>query len=266
MQADILLYSMKKRHIIVLITVLLLICSGAYLIANRQNVDTSISQSQTKVSSETTQEKPPQTFNKYAESLVEPTSIWFIANKHNALPISYVPGDLTVLNVPLRLAKTEQQMQIRKVTAINLTTLFEDAKKAGLQLEFGSGYRSAQYQKTLYDGYVASMGKAEADRSSARPGHSEHQTGLALDFTRTDKQCYVDACFATVPEGKWLAENAYKYGFILRYPQDKEQVTGYMFEPWHYRYVGKELASEMHASNISTLEEFFNLGSAPDYK
>lgn len=207
----------------------------------------------------------PQGFNKTLYSTTDPTSIWFIANKHSPLPISYEPSDLTVLQVPLRLNASEMQMKIRKVAATDLTQLFTDAKSSGLQLQFGSGYRSAAYQKVLYDGYVSSMGKAEADRSSARPGHSEHQTGLTLDFTRIDAKCHLETCFADTNEGKWLAENAYKYGFILRYTSDKEQVTGYMFEPWHYRYVGRELAAEMHTTGVKTLEEFFDTGAAPDY-
>ncbi len=205
-------------------------------------------------------------FNTSAQSLTDPTSIWFIANKHFSMPVSYVPGDLTVLTgVPLRLAASEEQMKIRKVAEEQLLRLFTDAKQAGLQLEFGSGYRSASYQKVLYNGYVQSMGQAEADKSSARPGHSEHQTGLALDFTRVDGSCHLEECFGTLAEGKWLAENAYKYGFILRYPEGKELITGYMYEPWHYRYVGTELSTELHTKQIQTLEEFFGLAAASDY-
>lgn len=208
----------------------------------------------------------PPTFNKTQRSTTDPASIWFIANKHFALPISYEPSDLTTISVPLRLGASEMQMKIRGVVAEDLTQLFADGKAAGLQLQFGSGYRSAAYQKVLYDGYVSSMGKAEADRSSARPGHSEHQTGLALDFTRIDGKCHLDVCFADTTEGKWLAANAYKYGFILRYTNDRETVTGYMFEPWHYRYVGRELAAEMNSTAVKTLEAFFSTGPAPDYK
>lgn len=218
----------------------------------------------TKAPEQNTPETP--TFNKSARSLTDPTSIWFVANKHYALPISYVPSDLTVLSgVPLRLAASEEQMKIRKVAESQLLRLFADAKSAGLQLEFGSGYRSASYQKVLYNGYVQSMGQAEADKSSARPGHSEHQTGLALDFTRVDGSCHLEACFGDLAEGKWLAENAYKYGFMLRYPEGKETITGYMYEPWHYRYVGTELSTELHSKQVQTLEEFFGLAAATNY-
>lgn len=209
-------------------------------------------------------QKPPE-FNKSLYSLTEPTSVWFIASKHFALPTTYVPNDLTVPEVPLRLAKSEEQMQIRGIVATDLTALFTDAAKNGLQLEFGSGYRSAAYQKQLYTGYVASMGQAEADRSSARPGHSEHQTGLALDFTRIDGKCHLEECFGTLEEGIWLAKSAHTYGFVLRYPQNKEQTTGYIYEPWHYRYVGKELAAELYRTGTQTLEEFFSLAPATNY-
>ncbi len=205
------------------------------------------------------------TFNKKQYSTTDPASLWFINNKVTGLPLDYVPIDLVVPGVSLRLAATQEQMQLRKIAQTDLEHLFADAKQAALQMQFGSGYRSAKYQKTLYDGYVASGGKAEADRVSARPGHSEHQTGLALDFTRADGKCHLEACFGDQPEGKWLAENAYKYGFILRYTTDKESVTGYKFEPWHYRYVGKDLAAEMQKQHIATLEEYFDTGAAPDY-
>ena len=238
--------------------------SGVFIILHKNSEPTKQVITTTAVNTNSNTTKANE-FNKNANSTTDSESIWFIANKHSALPTSYEPTDLTVLNVPLRLSSKEMQMQIRKVAASDLTQLFTDAKSAGLQLQFGSGYRSAAYQKVLYDGYVQSMGKTEADRSSARPGHSEHQTGLALDFTRIDSKCHLEACFADTAEGIWLAANAYKYGFILRYTSDKEQVTGYMFEPWHYRYVGKDLAAEMHDKNIKTLEEFFDTGAAPDY-
>ncbi|NBU33235.1 D-alanyl-D-alanine carboxypeptidase family protein [bacterium] len=225
---------------------------------NKSPTSVTTTQTQSQLSTNTS-------FNSKQYSTTDPGSIWVIVNKQTPLPLTYEPRDLLVPAVPLRLGAAEMQMKIRSITAVDLTQLFTDSNAAGLQLQFGSGYRSAAYQKVLYDGYVSSMGKSEADRSSARPGHSEHQTGLALDFTRIDGKCHLDTCFADTEEGKWLAQNAYKYGFILRYSVDKEAITGYMFEPWHYRYVGKELAAQMHTTGIKTLEEFFNIGAAPDY-
>lgn len=204
-------------------------------------------------------------FDKKLYSLTEPDSLWFINNKHTGLPLDYLPKDLIVPNVPLRLGSDAEQMKIRKIAQIDLEKLFADSMVAGLQMQFGSGFRSSSYQKTLYDSYVASQGQQAADKSSARPGYSEHQTGLTLDFTRIDGKCHLEDCFGQTAEGKWLADNAYKYGFILRYVPGKEPITGYMSEPWHYRYVGLGLAKQMHEQKIQTLEEFFGLEAAPDY-
>jgi D-alanyl-D-alanine carboxypeptidase len=260
---------MKKKLLVVSAICLVSLSAGILLFTNKSSAPSTVqpgtlAETDTKDPEQSTPEAP--TFNKSAQSLTDPTSIWFIANKHYALPISYVPSDLTELSgVPLRLAASEEQMKIRKVTETQLLQLFADAKSAGLQLEFGSGYRSAAYQKVLYNGYVQSMGQTEADKSSARPGHSEHQTGLALDFTRVDGSCHLEACFGDLAEGKWLAENAYKYGFMLRYPEGKETITGYMYEPWHYRFVGTDLSTELHSKQVQTLEEFFGLAAAADY-
>jgi D-alanyl-D-alanine carboxypeptidase len=128
-----------------------------------------------------------------------------------------------------------------------------------------SAYRSYSTQVTVYNGWVAKLGQAQADIQSARPGFSEHQTGLALDISALPAKCSLDACFADTPQGQWLAANAWKFGFLLRYPADKTAITGVTFEPWHYRYIGVELATEMHETGVTTLEEFFGLPAAPDY-
>lgn len=223
-----------------------------------------ISNMQQTVSTQPDKSNQDQKFNKNKYSLTEPGSLWFIANKHFGLPSNYKPSDLEIPDVP-HIHAAAQGNTLRHIAIEDLKKLVTAANSTGLQLEFGSGFRSYEYQSQLYNGYVSSMGRAEADRSSARPGHSEHQTGLALDFLRTDDACHLESCFAETPEGKWLAANAYKYGFILRYPKDKESVTGYMYEPWHFRYVGTDLAIELHNKNIETLEEYFETGPAPDY-
>lgn len=210
--------------------------------------------------------KAPVTFDKTQYSTTEPTSFWVIVNKLRPLtPISFAPNDLTVPDVPLRLGRSEEQMQIRKPVEQPIIDMFDSAKKAGFSLSFGSGYRSSKLQKQFYDGYVKSYGRAEADRISARPGHSEHQSGLTFDVEITGGKCHLEKCLADTPDGKWIAQNAHNYGFIIRYPQGKEAVTGYDFEPWHLRYVGIELANEMRSQNISTLEEFFDIAGGPDY-
>lgn len=134
-----------------------------------------------------------------------------------------------------------------------------DAQSIGLNLYISSGYRSYSYQETLYNNYVSQDGKEEADTYSARPGHSEHQTGLAFDLNT------IDDSFAYTEEGKWVKDNCYKYGLILRYPKGKEKETGYQYESWHLRYVGKDLAQKLYNNgNWITLEEHFNITS--EYK
>ncbi|WP_443069927.1 M15 family metallopeptidase [Subtercola sp. YIM 133946] len=146
-------------------------------------------------------------------------------------------------------------------------TMFGAAKaEIGTQLVAQSGYRDYGVQVKAYNYYVNLDGVAGADLTSARPGFSEHQTGLAMDILDTTSGCSTDGlCFANTGAGQWLAANAYRFGFILRYPADKTAVTGYEYEPWHFRYVGVDLATEMHTTGVETLEEFFGLPPAPDY-
>jgi D-alanyl-D-alanine carboxypeptidase len=144
--------------------------------------------------------------------------------------------------------------------------MVSEAKISGITFNLQSGYRAYSLQVSLYNGYVKSQGQTVADRQSARPGHSEHQTGLAADLGgATQPGCDVEQCYADTPEGKWLAANGYKYGFIIRYPADKESVTGYMYEPWHIRYVGTEISTKMHHDNVATLEELFNVAGGTSY-
>jgi D-alanyl-D-alanine carboxypeptidase len=206
------------------------------------------------------------TFNKSQYSLTDPTSPWVVTNKLNHLtPADYAPADLTAPDMPTRLNASNAEMQIRAEAAMALKHLAADATSAGYNLLLSSGYRSYVTQVTVYNGYVASRGQTAADTDSARPGHSEHQTGWAADLGVTDGTCLLQQCFGNLPAGKWLAASAYKYGFIIRYPADKTTVTGYSYEPWHIRYVGTTLAQEMHTQGITTLEEFFGLPAAPDY-
>jgi zinc D-Ala-D-Ala carboxypeptidase len=204
-------------------------------------------------------------FDAHQYSLTDPSSIWVLVNKRRPLtPKNYAPADLTMPSVPLRVPGNES-MQLRAPTARALEQLFAAAKTDNINLMLSSGYRSYTYQVNLYNGYVKTQGQAQADNQSARPGYSEHQTGLAADVEPASRNCEVDSCFGGTPEGKWIAANAYKYGFIVRYTADKQQVTGYEPEPWHIRYIGVSLATELHKQNIKTLEEFFDTGAAPNY-
>lgn len=169
---------------------------------------------------------------------VEPTYIngILIANKTYALPKNYAPGGLT----------SDTQAAFNAMNA--------DASEEGLNLWVASGFRSYELQDSLYERYAARDGYAAADRYSARPGHSEHQTGLAFDLNT------IDSSFEYTAEGAWVAENCYKYGFIIRYPKGKESVTGYMYEPWHLRYLGVDLATDVYNSGLC-LEEYLGITS-----
>jgi D-alanyl-D-alanine carboxypeptidase len=205
-------------------------------------------------------------FNKQQYSTTDPTSLWVVVNKQHPLnPVTYAPSDLRFPNVALRVTGATE-MQMRDPAASALEQLFSGAKTAGYSLMVSTAYRGYDYQKTLYDGYVATHGQATADQESARPGYSEHQTGLAVDIRAASDQCSLEACFGTMPEGQWLSANAYRYGFILRYPADKTTVTGYEYEPWHFRYIGTDLAKEMHDQHVETLEEFFHVSGGTTYR
>lgn len=204
-------------------------------------------------------------FNTALHSTSDPTSIWIVVNKSRPLPDHFAPADLVVPDVPLRLDKSSDEMKTRSVAAQPLKNLIDDAKAIGYNLMLDSGYRSQDMQDGLYNYYVSQKGQQAADTDSARPRYSEHQTGLAVDLGRSDHQCDAQQCFADTPEAVWLADNAYKYGFIVRYPAKKTNVTGYEYEPWHLRFVGPELAAELHQTG-KTMEELFNLPASPDYQ
>jgi D-alanyl-D-alanine carboxypeptidase len=199
--------------------------------------------------------------NKSQFSLDDPASLWVIVNKTRRLPAGYVPDDLVVPHVRLQLSPKAERMHVRQVAAGPLQDLFAAAHNAGFDLELLSGYRSEAYQKKIYDNYVKKL-KARAAIASAQPGYSEHQTGLAVDVDRyKDLRCLAMPCFAAMPEAKWLADHVHEFGFVIRYEKDKEAITGYEYEPWHLRYVGKELAAELFRSD-QTMEEFFDVAAA----
>ena len=207
---------------------------------------------------------PTPVFDKAALSIDDPASLWVVVNKLRPLPIDYQPGDL--VNVG------EGSGQLRAEAAAAIEAMFAQFQvESGLQMQSISAFRSYETQDSLYNGYKQRCGQESADQFSARAGHSEHQTGLAVDIAALPDDCPLQecaddpTCFAGSPQGLWLAANAYNWGFVLRYPSDKTPVTGYEFEPWHYRYVGVALATEMHDTGITTLEEFFGLPAAPTY-
>lgn len=259
-----------KRVLSILLVLVVISVSGWYVFSRNNTVNNSdLPQPGPNSNKETPSEgiepeKPTSSFDKSRYSLSAPESIWVVVNKLRPLePKTYQPADLTTPNVPLRVPGNES-MRLRKVPAEALETMFAAAKGEDINLMLSSGHRSYSYQTTLYSSYVNKYGQAEADKESARPGHSEHQTGLAVDVCNADKPCDLEESFGSSRAGKWVAANAHKYGFIIRYPQGKSDVTGYVYEPWHLRYVGEELATEINRLN-STMEEFFGLKPAPDY-
>ena len=207
---------------------------------------------------------PQDDFNKQLYPTDVASSLWAIVNKGRALPSSYVPPDLTVPQMYLRYSSDSDSMRVRADTAKALGQMFTAAQTDGIKLMLTSGYRSYSYQVGVYGDYVKQVGVSQADTFSARPGHSEHQTGLAADLEPYSKNCELNQCFEATPEGKWLAANCYKYGFIIRYPKGKENLTGYEYEPWHVRYVGTQLAAQIHQTG-QTLEQFFGLSTYQIY-
>jgi D-alanyl-D-alanine carboxypeptidase len=155
-------------------------------------------------------------------------------------------------------------MHLRQAAADALVMMFQAAKDTGVDLMLASGYRSYTDQVSVYNSYVAQSGTAQADTFSARPGHSEHQTGLAADIEPVSRTCEVDQCFESTKEGQWLAANSYRFGFIIRYQKNTEDLTGYEYEPWHVRYVGADLAGQIKQSG-QTLEQFFGLPAFTNY-
>lgn len=183
-----------------------------------------------------------------------PSSLWAIASKNHSLPVDYAPQPLKIPAVETRTDKSDSERSVRADIEEALISMFNQAKSEGYNLVIGSGYRSAALQKTYFDNYARSVGEAAANLLIAYPGQSEHQTGLAVDITTVSRDCYLNECFAGTNDGTWLAENSYKFGFILRYPKGKENITGYQYEPWHFRYVGVDLATALYKSGL-TLDE-----------
>ncbi len=179
-------------------------------------------------------------------------SVYFIVNKQRGLDSSFIPKNLAAIG----------GNQLRSDAANAMSQLITAANVDNINFKIISGYRSYNDQAGVYGAYVKKDGVAKADTYSARPGHSEHQLGLATDLgTGT---CDLQTCFGDTAGGKWLLKNSAKYGFIVRYQKGKENLTGYQYEPWHIRYLGIGLATKVHKSGL-TLEQFFGLSPAISY-
>lgn len=186
----------------------------------------------------------------------DPESITVLVNREYLLPEEYVPADLVVPDVTFSFYGTYEKSYMREAAASALEKLFAGAKEQGISLKGVSAYRSYSRQKEIYNRNVNTKGKKKANQVSALPGSSEHQTGLTIDVSASSVGCSLEESFGDTNEGKWLAKNCYKYGFIIRYPKGKEAITGYSYEPWHIRYVGKNLAKRLYKKKL-TLEEYY---------
>ncbi len=190
---------------------------------------------------------------------MENLNIDVLVNKENPIDIGYVPENLYVIdenenNFHNYVDPTLKPM-LRLEVKPYIDKLLDDAHKLGLPLIVDSAYRSGVYQQKVLDSVLKEKGE-DAYKLVALPGTSEHQTGLAVDFAYYENGIYDDNVKEDDKEAMWLKENAWKYGFILRYPKGKEDITGFNFEPWHFRFVGLELAKEIYMQDI-TLEEFY---------
>jgi D-alanyl-D-alanine carboxypeptidase len=192
-------------------------------------------------------------------SLTDPASPWVIVNKTTQLSPDYAPTDLTTPNLPIAGGNGSLRLD-----AANALTALSKAAEAelGQPLQLVSGFRPFDYQGNLYRNYFAEHGQERADTFSARAGFSEHQSGLAADVTEVGGDMNN---FGATDLGRWTAENAWRFGFIVRYTEANRGITGYMPEPWHLRYIGEPLAKYYHGSGAISLETLFGLPPAPNY-
>lgn len=193
----------------------------------------------------------------------DPGTVAVVVNKRRPLvPLDFAPADL---RLPAVATATDNGL-LRPDTATAVEEMFAAAAVDGVGLVLVSGYRSHANQESTYAYWVDQYGdQAGADTVSARPGHSEHQTGLAFDIGQSDGACTLVSCFAGTAAAQWAAENAADHGIILRYPLGFDGTTGFSAEPWHFRYVGRDVSLAMQAAGTRTLEEHFGLPPAPSY-
>ena len=194
-------------------------------------------------------------------SLVDPAAPTVVINKRRPIePLRYAPSDLVTLSgIP---GGSGQSM--RREAAAALQRMSDAANADGLTFSIATAYRSYGHQSGIYWESRREKGQWRTDLRVARPGYSEHQTGFAVDVYHGEN-CRKKACFGRQDIGVWIEENAYRFGYVIRYPDGHDHVTGYRWEPWHLRYVGTEVAQELHDSEHDTLEEFFGLDPAPSY-
>lgn len=198
------------------------------------------------------QPEEPDTFTQTIEN---PYDVLALVNKSYSLPDGYEPFDLVVPDVRFPFDEDDPKKQLRQIAADALEELFKASDEAGVELYAQSGFRSFERQEAIFATNVERHGEEKANTYSARPGESEHQTGLVMDVTSRAIGFTLEIEFEDTEEGKWVRDNAHKYGFIIRYPEGKESITQYQYEPWHLRYVGIEAATDIYNENL-TLEQY----------
>lgn len=264
---------MKRRLVIIIISIFLVIyftnlyAKGQTVIADwlgtpeEQTVDEPVK----KGDSDLVEDKPEKI--PYLERTVEvtvdgkvvvnnPDGLLVLVNKKRNLPSDYAPEDLVIPNVLFPFKEKLEKKYLRKEAALALEQLFQRASQDNVKLYALSGYRSYKRQEEIFNYKAQQRGEEVANQTSARPGQSEHQTGLAMDVTSSSVNYKLVESFGETKEGQWLVGHAADFGFVIRYPQGKEDITGYNYEPWHLRYVGKEMAGKVNTLGI-TLEEYF---------
>ncbi len=181
--------------------------------------------------------------------------ILVLVNKKRYLDPDYKPNDLVIPNIKFSFREKHEKKYMKREAAKALEELFGQAYEKGIHIFALSGYRSYDTQKWIFENKANKTGEKKANELIARPGESEHQTGLAMDLTSQSVQFDLKEEFGDTKEGRWVGNNAHKFGFIIRYPKNKMSITGHGYEPWHIRYVGKKAAKEIYNKDI-TLEEY----------
>lgn len=194
-----------------------------------------------------------------------PDDVLVLVNKERNLQSDYKPEDLVIPKVNFSFDGNSEKKYLRNEAAKALEELFSEGEKQGIILYAVSGFRSYSTQERIFNNKVNKVGIEAANKVVAYPGQSEHQTGLAMDVSSKSAGFSLEENFGQTVEGKWLKDNAHRFGFIIRYPKDKVDITKYNYEPWHLRYVGIEAASEIYEKQIS-LEEYlgFKNTNSPD--
>lgn len=194
-----------------------------------------------------------------------PESYTVLVSRDYLLPSDYIPAELVEPNVRFSYSEHLDKRKMHKTAAKALEKMFRAAEEKGIILYGVSGYRSYERQQSIYNRNVALHGKKATDALSAKPGSSEHQSGLAIDISASSVNCLLTDRLADTKEGKWIAKNCYKYGYVVRYPKGKTKITGYSYEPWHIRYVGVHTATFLYEHDL-TLEEYYGVSNQSETK